>query len=378
MQAPDHPENDARLHELRSFEILDTDPETPFDDIVQLASALCGMPISLISLVDQDRQWFKARTGVTLTQTSLRESICAHAILQQDDFLEITDASTDARTLDNPLVTGADHLRFYAGAVLRSSAGLPIGSLCVIDTKPNQLTPLQRDALKVLARQVIAQLELKRSLKQAELMRREVDHRVKNSLQSVSALTRMQARHAKTPEARAALEQVRRRIETVAALHEQLYRAADSETIGLKRFGTSVCGLIAGSAPPNVTVESDWPDLEVDADIAAALGVILNEFASNSYKHAFPDGRTGIVRFRVGAEQEGRCRLELTDDGIGLPQGVTAQQGLGMQVIEASARQLGGAFALESGPHGTRITLDFPLREPDAPPVDPDGALGRL
>lgn len=364
-----HPDEARRLAILRSFEILDTDPEEPFDDVVKLASALCGTPVSLISLVDEDRQWFKARYGLDIDSTPREHSICAHTILQdEDDFLEVPDATQDPRTADNPLVMGDEHLRFYAGVVLRSKEGAPVGSLCVIDRKPNNLTPLQRDALRVLAAQVIAQMELKRALSQAELMRHEVDHRVKNSLQSVSALTRMQARSASNEETRLALLQVGRRIETVAALHEQLYRADQAETISLASFGPAVCRLIGQSAPPNITLNADWPAADLDPSVAAALGVILNEFASNAIKHAFPDGQAGTISCRVDPPVEGRCKLTLADNGVGLPEGVTAKQGLGMQVIEASARQLGGTFALASGPDGTRITLDFPLQVAETAP----------
>ncbi|NIZ11462.1 histidine kinase dimerization/phosphoacceptor domain -containing protein [Pseudooceanicola sp. HF7] len=377
MKAPKHTDEAERLAALGSFEILDTDTEEPFDDVVKLASAICGMPVSLISLVDADRQWFKARSGLDATETTLEESICAHALLEEDGFLEIQDATKDPRTADNPLVTGEMGLRYYAGAVLTSTEGQPIGSLCVLDTQPNKLTALQRDTLRVLARQVIAQMELKRSLQQAELMRREVDHRVKNSLQSVSALTRMQARDVHSDETRAALEHVRRRIETVASLHEQLYRAENSETINLNAFGTSVCRLVGGSAPPNVRIASSWPTVDVDASVAAALGVILNEFAANTFKHAFPDGRDGVIRCHAEVREDSRCDLVLSDDGVGLPGGVTMSHGLGMQVIEASARQLGGAFALESGPQGTKITLDFPLQDEENLGPDANGALAR-
>ncbi|QPM91761.1 histidine kinase dimerization/phosphoacceptor domain -containing protein [Pseudooceanicola algae] len=378
MKAPLNPDETARLAALKSFEILDTDPDQPFDEVVQLASALCGMPISLISLVDEERQWFKAKIGIDAEETTLEESICAHAILEKDGFLEIRDTTKDPRTADNPAVTGDMNLRYYAGAVLRSSEGQPIGSLCVLDTQPNELTPLQRDTLRVLGRQVIAQMELVRSLKQADLMRREVDHRVKNSLQSVSALTRMQERDVDNEETRAALAHVRRRIETVAELHEQLYRAENSETIDLNTFGTSVCRLVGGSAPPNVRIDASWPYAPVDAGVAASLGVILNEFAANAFKHAFPDGREGVIGCVATPRDDGRCDLVLSDDGVGLPGGVTKHHGLGMQVIEASARQLGGTFALETGPSGTRITLDFPLYDPEDAPRLEDGALARM
>lgn len=361
MVPPRHPDETARLAALRSYDVLDTDPEQPFDEVVKLASALCGMPVSLVSLVDADRQWFKARHGFEATQTGLDASICAHAILTEGDYLEVADCSLDPRTADNPLVTGAEHLRFYAGVVLRSDEGAALGSLCVIDSKPNALTPLQRDTLKVLARQVMAQLELKRALTQADLMRREVDHRVKNSLQSVSALTRMQARAAGAGETRMALEQVCRRIETVAALHEQLYRSNHAEQVRLDEFGHSVCALIGSTAPRTVTLQADWPRAQVAPEVAAALGVIINEFASNAIKHAFPRGRRGTLSCRVTPPDNGRCGLTLSDDGVGLPDGVTARHGLGLQVIEASARQLGGTFSLSSGPGGTGIALDFPV-----------------
>ncbi|MGI3166682.1 sensor histidine kinase [Pseudooceanicola sp. 200-1SW] len=367
-----HPDEARRLAILHAFEILDTDPEAPFDDVVKLAAALCDTPVAVISLVDADRQWFKARHGLDLPGTPRDQSICAHAILQEDDdLLEIRDCRQDPRTADNPLVTGPDRLRFYAGVVLRSSEGAPLGTLCVLDRRPGQLTALQRDALRVLAAQVIAQMELKRALSQAKLMRREVDHRVKNSLQSVSALTRMQARSTENEDTRLALLQVGRRIETVAALHEQLYRADQAETISLARFGPSVCKLIGQSAPPQIALSaSEWPEAALDPSVAAALGVILNEFASNAIKHAFPDGRAGQISCRVDPPVEGRCTLTLADNGVGLPEGVTAKQGLGMQVIEASARQLGGTFALASGPEGTTITLDFPLQVAEAAPGD--------
>ena len=160
MKAPLHPQESARLKALDSFEILDTDPEVQFDDVVQLASAICGVPISLISLLDSERQWFKAKVGTEKTETPIDQAICAHTILE-DDFFEVPDTTKLDITADNPLVTGDMNLRFYAGAVLRTSDGHPLGTLCVLDNEPRQLTALQRDTLKVLARQVIAQMELR-------------------------------------------------------------------------------------------------------------------------------------------------------------------------------------------------------------------------
>ena len=193
MEAASHPLQEARLAALQSFEILDTDPERDFDEIVALAAATCGTAISVVNFIDAGRQWFKAETGLGVRETPLATSLCAHAILERD-FVEIRDTLQDPRTSDNPLCLGQPGLRFYAGALLKTAEGLPLGTLCVLDHQPRELSPLQRDTLRVLSRQVMALLDARRALRTADILRREVDHRVKNSLQSLSSFTRLQQR----------------------------------------------------------------------------------------------------------------------------------------------------------------------------------------
>ncbi len=163
--APPDATGALRLAALERYAILDTAAEPEFDDIAELAVQICEAPIGLVTLIDQDRQWFKARLGFAPRQTSFSQSICVHA-LATDDLLVIPDLTQDPRTRDNTLVTGPDRLRFYAGAVLKTPQGIPFGSLCVIDTVPRSggLTDPQRSALKILARQVVTQLELRRAL----------------------------------------------------------------------------------------------------------------------------------------------------------------------------------------------------------------------
>ena len=161
--------SEASQAALGQYDILDTPAEQGFDDIVLLASRTCETPVALVSFVTSDRQWFKARIGFPACQTPLSQSVCALALEQAETFV-IPDLARDERTKGNSLVTQAPSIRFYAGALLRSSEGTPIGTLCVIDTKarPEGLTKLQRTSLEALARQVMAQLELRRLLAQQD------------------------------------------------------------------------------------------------------------------------------------------------------------------------------------------------------------------
>ncbi len=158
-----------RLSALRSYGILDTEPEQAFDDIVQLAARICDAPIAVVNLIDRGRQWFKAETGLGVRETPLDTSFCAHALLQEDGLV-VPDATKDSRFECNPLVTGESGLRFYAGRLLKSTDGYALGTLCVLDTRirPEGLTEFQTETLDVLARQVMAQLELRRAIRERE------------------------------------------------------------------------------------------------------------------------------------------------------------------------------------------------------------------
>lgn len=157
----------ARLDALRSFDILDTLPEKDYDDLTQLAAEICHAPISLISLIDENRQWFKSKVGLEADETPLSLSFCRHALAKPSEVMIVPDTEADARFCDHPLVAGAPHIRFYAGAPLVSSEGFPLGTLCVVDKTPREFDEKQQKLLQILARQVMTQLELRRALSRA-------------------------------------------------------------------------------------------------------------------------------------------------------------------------------------------------------------------
>ena len=160
------PQNETdRLRALRSYKILDTKPEERFDELTQLAAIICGVPISLITLIDADRQWFKSKVGLEISETPRAQAFCTHAIMQPQMF-EVPDAAEDARFARNPLVTGNPNIRFYAGAPLATSDGHLLGTMCVLDRKPRTLTAEQKTALEILGRQVVANMELRSNLRE--------------------------------------------------------------------------------------------------------------------------------------------------------------------------------------------------------------------
>jgi signal transduction histidine kinase len=175
MKSADIPEKEEeRLKFLDSYKILDTLPEEDYDAITKIASGICNTPIALISLIDKERQWFKSHHGINVKETHRNLSFCAHSILNPDELFIINNTTKDDRFFDNPLVTDGPNVIFYAGAPLNTSDGFSLGTLCVIDNKPNDLTETQKESLKLLANQTVSLLELRKKNKELKAVNNKV------------------------------------------------------------------------------------------------------------------------------------------------------------------------------------------------------------
>lgn len=380
MIAKKHPRQADRLEALQRLGVLNDGHAMDFERIVRFLSEMCETPVSMVNLVDEDRQITKAAYGYQVGEMTLAESICSHAILENSDVIEIGDLGGDPRTASNPLLT-EQGVRFYAGAPLRTDSGLPIGALCVLDRNPRVLTPMQREALSLMAGLVMRQIELGEALERARVLRHEMDHRVKNSLQTVLSVVRLYRSRAGTEEAKDAFDAVCRRIDAVANLHGELYRTSAHNRVSLDAYVARILDLARDGLPANVGIVVDVDTVQVTSEQATALGIIISEFANNAGKHAFPDGRAGTVTITGKLGRDGQVAISCRDDGIGSanpdPDAIGAVESLGVQLMKAAAGQLGSKLSVKATEAGFHLDLKIAmLPANDAPHFDePAGSI---
>ena len=335
MQVAAIPENEqARIHALLQYEILDTEAEAVYDDFVKLASYICQTPIALISLVDPTRQWFKATVGCPASETSRDVAFCAHAIHQFDVFV-VPDTLTDPRFVDNPLVTGDPHIRFYAGAPLITPEGLAIGTLCAIDREPRILSQEQISALQTLARQVVSQLELRRLTKELQQVLESknklfhiLSHDLRSPFNGILAFSQALADEAET----LSREEIQDFSQTVLNSAEQFMHLIDNllqctrfelgsleyqpNTVTIDSVVGNVLTLLKGNAAQkkvNLVYETN-PATEVFAD-STMLHSIFQNLIGNAIKFTPSNGRVTVCT----ADQGSMMQVSVIDSGVGVP-----------------------------------------------------------
>ena len=363
-----------RIAALRSYRILDTPAEPVFDHLVRLAAQVCQTSIALITLIDDRRQWFKAEIGLGLRETPLDLSICAHAILQPALFV-VPDAAQDPRFNANPLVTGELHLRFYAGALLATSDGLPLGTICVLDRGPRNLSEEQGFALNTLAEQVMSQLELRRAVAERDealaasrrteqrqtLLVRELHHRVRNTLATVQALAGATARSA--PTVREFNRSFSARIAALAKTHALLTEDY-WQTVPLQEMLMNELQPFAERRQQRFKLEG--PSLDVSADLAIPLGMALHELTANAARYGALSVRKGCVSVAweiVTSDGKRKLHLRWVEQN-GPPVEPPTHSGFGMVLLQrVLPTQCQAQVCLDFDKMGLRFEINAPLIE---------------
>ncbi|MEO5962352.1 MAG: GAF domain-containing sensor histidine kinase [Thermomonas sp.] len=361
-----------RLEALRSYGILDTPVEGAFDDITRMAAHVCQVPIAVVNLIDEGRQWFKSEIGLGVRETPLETSICAHAILEEE-FLEIPDTTLDERFRCNPLVTGSPGLRFYAGALLRDPAGHALGTVCVLDTQPRTLTEEQRNLLRGLARQTMAQLELRRALSRTERARRYRSRLMAiaghDLMQPLSVITVVIEELRRAHAGNLPDEQLELAAAAASALGRDLTRLAqasrddaDREDITLVPFPLDD---VLDAVRDNWSFSAARKGLQLHVDSSplqllshpGMLRTVLDNLIGNAIKYT----TTGSVWVSAG-QIDGHVHIDVRDTGIGIPEHLLGPifeafrqadpgndgLGLGLSIAKRTADSIGCKLTVES------------------------------
>lgn len=347
-----------RLAAVRRYDVLDTPPDGVFDRVTAMAAALFSVPVSIISLVDIDRIWFKSHHGLEADQIGRDAGLCASAILQDGPWL-LKDAKLDPRSIANPLVAGDFGLRFYLGIPLKTTDGFNLGTLCVIDREARTASEEQIAHLQHLAALVMDQMELRlaariavgklssavaekeEALQRSDLMAKEIEHRVMNSLQVVSSLLVLQSKLPVT-DARSELARAAGRVAAVAKVHKHVSTGGNVASSGAVEYLCRLCDDLSSILGVEVSCPPvQGTDLELATEHIISLGLIVNELVTNATKH-------GASRITVSLESDGSGSnaLIVSDNGNGLPADFDprAKNGLGMQVVSSAVAKLGGEF----------------------------------
>jgi signal transduction histidine kinase len=426
MSAPVPANEVDRLKALQQESILDTPPEKTFDDLARVAGMICGTPISLISLVDETRQWFKARVGLPVSETPRDLAFCAHTIIRPDQVMVVPDATADERFATNPLVTGDPNIRFYAGAPLVTRDGFALGTLCVIDRVPRTLSAEQLEALETLRNQVIREMELRRTGAELAASLQTV-RRLKDGFQEQAGSLEIEVR-ARTAELEKRNREVSEQADLLRTLTQRLIVAQDAERRRIARELHDSSGQLIASATMSIdaAIRSAPTDgskaveaarqargmmtqlsteirtlsyllhpplldevglvaalrayvsgleerggLKVDLEIAEDLGrlpehleLVVFRLVQECLTNVHRHSGSKTARLHLTSGEDG-VRLRVEDDGKGFAaeEMLGGASGVGLAGMRERVRLVGGKMDVRSGVRGTRVEFDLPRGE---------------
>lgn len=394
------PNENERLEALRSYQIMDSIPEEEYEELTMLASEICHTPVSLITMIDENRQWFKAAVGTEIRETPKEHAFCTHTIMNHEEIMVVRDLRLDPRFSDNPLVTGSPNVVFYAGVPLVNNDGFALGSLCVIDLEPKELSMQQLRSLKILARQVIDKLELKRKLAELE-KKNEILLEANTFIQKFASTA---AHDIKNPLSSILL--------TSQLLHMRLTKEEDKRNINLVELNVSsakkllslVDDMLAYSKNPSLLLSNqhsfnlnellervkgmmEIPDhIEIvippSSRSIVCTSVALEQIFLNLLTNAvrYNNKEKGIIRI-LFREEEDYYSFKVIDNGIGIaPEDFSRifkeevvlnttdcfnkkGNGLGLNTVKTLVEKLQGKIEVESS-LGQGSTFIFSLRKP--------------
>lgn len=401
---PDHEEE--RLRELREYDILDTAPEGIYDDLTFIASQICGTDVAAITLIDEDRQWLKAREGDIDRECDRGDAFCSHAIVDPTDVMVVPDATEDDRFRENPFVTGDPGIRFYAGAPLRTPTGRGLGTICAIDDEPRDLTDEQRRSLQALSRMVMTQLELRRRSAELRETKEALEERTAKLRESNQDLDRFAS--VVSHELRDPLGQVLSNLDLVRSgpsdLHGEDRELLEAAIRGGERMEALIEDLLRYSRAREQEIDRDPIDLEAVVDqvrkelaegideagatlsgenlgTAHGDGNLVRQVIQNLVGNALRYAGEG-PRIEVRSRETGDgVRVEVADDGPGIPEGEHATlfglfeqastsatdrgTGVGLALCQRIVERHSGEMGLDSA-QGEGATFWFTLPEADA------------
>lgn len=400
MQYPvDHPQEKKRVEELKSYSILDTLPEKEYDNLTAIASEICGTPISLVSLLDEKRQWFKSHHGLPVSETPKELAFCAHAINQPSNVLIVEDARQDERFHDNPLVTDNPYVIFYAGISLVNENGYPLGTLCVIDNKPKKLTDTQINALNALSAQVLTVMELRRKkleLEKANALLEEKNKELKNfatiaahdlkaPLNSISTLSDVFNRHYSegiSEDGKELIDMIQKSSTNLRGLIDGVlaYSQSDksisdtTETIPLGAFSLELESLYQSTSAFELNLTSNVETVQINK---SGLNQILMNLISNAIR--YNDKDKVVIDINI-SEEDDRYVVQVADNGKGIEPDKIGSifqlfetsgtedrfgkkgTGIGLSTVKKVVEKLGGEISVTSEV-GVGTTFSFSINK---------------